>query len=261
MRRRPLLLLLLAAITLSACKSPPDESNPSETTNTAENQSEPAPSEPTTDDRAEERRTMVRRQLAGRDITDERVLEAMRAVPRHRFVPPRWQSSAYADSPLPIGHDQTISQPYIVAAMTQALDLSPDQKVLEIGTGSGYQAAILAELAGEVFSIEIVCDLAERAREALEAQGYDNLTIRCGDGYKGWPDQAPFDRIIVTAAPPNIPQALVDQLKPGGRMVLPVGERLQALKVLRKNPDGTVEEAELMKVRFVPMVRGEETGE
>ena len=261
MRHRLLVLSLIGLLALSGCKSPPDDSNPPEAANTAEPQSESAPSDPMAVARAEERRTMVRRQLAARDINDEKVLRAMRQVPRHRFVPERWQSRAYADSPLPIGHGQTISQPYIVAAMTQALDLSPDHKVLEIGTGSGYQAAILGEIAGEIYSIEIVCQLADRARKTLDALEYDNISIRCADGYKGWPEHAPFDRIIVTAAPPEIPRALVDQLKPGGRMILPVGERLQALKVLRKNEDGTVEQVELMKVRFVPMVHGEDADE
>ena len=198
---------------------------------------------------------MVREQIAGRDVSDNQVLETMRTVPRHRFVPEEWRSMAYVDRPLPIGHDQTISQPYIVALMTATLDVREDHRILEIGTGSGYQAAVLGECGAEVYSIEIICELAERARKTLEQQGYDNVHVTCGDGYEGWPEQAPFDRIIVTAAPPEIPDALVDQLAPGGRMVVPVGERIQKLEVLEKSEAGEVERTELMPVRFVPMVR------
>jgi protein-L-isoaspartate(D-aspartate) O-methyltransferase len=209
---------------------------------------------------AERREQMVQEQLIGRDIDDERVLDAMRAVPRHEFVLRRHRLHAYGDNPLPIGHDQTISQPYIVAKMTQTLRPSPEDKVLEIGTGSGYQAAVLSTLVGHVYTIEIVCPLAEDARKDLAKTGLsENVTVRCGDGYKGWPEQAPFDKIIVTAAPPDIPGALVEQLAPGGRMVLPVGERLQQLKVIEKGEDGKLREEALLPVRFVPMIRSEES--
>ena len=211
-----------------------------------------------TDPHARRRRRMVQRQIAGRDIADERVLEAMRTVPRHRFVPERLRSRAYSDRPLPIGHDQTISQPYIVALMTSTLYLRPEHRVLEIGTGSGYQAAILGEMGADVYSIEIVCELARQARRRLQQQGYDHVRVICGDGYEGWPEHAPFDRIVVTAAPPEIPEALVEQLAPGGRMVLPVGDRVQQLKVVRKSEDGSIETTELMPVRFVPMVHGDD---
>ncbi|MFB6264322.1 MAG: protein-L-isoaspartate(D-aspartate) O-methyltransferase [Bradymonadaceae bacterium] len=207
---------------------------------------------------AKRRRRMVRQQLKGRDITDKRVLDAMRTVPRHRFVLPRWRSRAYADSPLPIGHGQTISQPYIVAYMTQVLDVRKGHEVFEVGTGSGYQAAILAELGAEVYSVEIVCELAKRARKTLKSQGYDNVHVRCGDGYEGWPEHAPFDRIILTAAPDELPDTLVDQLARGGRLVAPVGEHVQELRVVRKKEDGSVVETDLKKVRFVPMVHGDE---
>jgi len=207
-----------------------------------------------------EREQMVRRDLQsgifGRErITDERVLEAMRAVPRHRFVPLALQNDAYKDTPLPIGHDQTISQPYIVALMTQLLEPRPGDVVLEVGTGSGYQAAVLAEIVDRVYTIEIVRPLGERAREALEDTGYDNVFVRIGDGYQGWPNHAPFDAIIVTAAPEHVPQPLIDQLKPGGRMVIPVGERYgtQELRLLTKREDGALDERVIEAVRFVPM--------
>ena len=199
-----------------------------------------------------ERRRMVRDQMAARDIADPRVLAAMREVPRHQFVPTGIRSQAYTDHPLPIGHDQTISQPYVVAFMTQALELEGDEKVLEIGTGSGYQAAVLAELCRQVYTIEIVDELAARAEQTLDQLGYDNVHVRAGDGYQGWPDQAPFDAIIVTAAPPEVPEPLVEQLATGGRMVIPVGERLQNLQVLIKTEDG-IEQQQVMPVRFVPM--------
>jgi protein-L-isoaspartate(D-aspartate) O-methyltransferase len=207
---------------------------------------------------SEARRRMIDEQLRSRGIRDERVLAAMGEVPRHLFVPPADQASAYADTPLPIGHGQTISQPYIVGFMTEALQLEPSHKVLEIGTGSGYQAAILGKLAGEVYTIELVPELAERARAALAAQGFDNVHVRAGDGYQGWPEHAPFDRIMVTAAPEDVPQALVDQLAPGGRMVVPVGPQFgdQELRILTKTPDGIVTERSL-PVRFVPMIKKE----
>ena len=201
---------------------------------------------------AERRARMVRDQMAGRDITDPRVLAAMRKIPRHRFVPAGVRSQAYADHPLPIGHDQTISQPYVVAFMTQALELEGDEKVLEIGTGSGYQAAVLAELCRQVYTIEIVDELAARAEQTLDQLGYDNVHVRAGDGYQGWPDQAPFDAIIVTAAPPEVPEPLVEQLATGGRMVIPVGELYQDLHLIERNAEG-FERQKVLPVRFVPM--------
>jgi protein-L-isoaspartate(D-aspartate) O-methyltransferase len=198
------------------------------------------------------RQRMVDQQIAARDIRDRRVLEAMRTVPRHEFVPDDMRASAYADSPLPIGYDQTISQPYIVAFMTEALQLSPTDRVLEIGTGSGYQAAILGVLVKEVYTIEIVEPLAERARKTLTALGHTNVNVRAGNGYLGWPEQAPFDRIMVTAAPDEVPQALIDQLKVGGLMAIPVGVGVQELRILRKTKTG-LETLRTLPVRFVPM--------
>ena len=200
-----------------------------------------------------ERAAMVNTQLRARGIRDPAVLAVMERVPRHTFVPPEWRDRAYDDSPLPIGAGQTISQPYVVAYMTEALGVKPDQAVLEIGTGSGYQAAVLAELAREVYTIEIVPELAERARATLEAEGYNNVKVREGNGYLGWPERAPFSRIIVTAAPPEIPQALIDQLAVGGRMVLPVGTDTQEIAIVTRTTDGVREERTL-PVRFVPMV-------
>ena len=176
-----------------------------------------------------ERERMVHRQIAARGVRDPRVLRALREVPRERFVPDDVRELAFEDSPLPIGHGQTISQPYIVAYMTEALALEGDEKVLEIGTGSGYQAAVLAELVPEVFTIEIVAPIAERARETLVELGYDNVHVRAGDGYRGWPEEAPFDAIILTAAPEEVPEPLLEQLAVGGRMILPLGGGSQEL--------------------------------
>jgi protein-L-isoaspartate(D-aspartate) O-methyltransferase len=197
---------------------------------------------------------MVDNQLRGRGISDARVLAAMRSVPRERFVPPAVSSQAYADHPLPIGYGQTISQPYIVAYMSETLQVSKSSKVLEIGTGSGYQAAVLGELAGEVYSIEIVPELADRARQTLDAMGYQNIHVRTGDGYRGWPEEAPFDRIMVTAAPDHVPQPLVDQLATGGRLVIPVGRTEQDLLLITRTPTGVVQRRTI-PVRFVPLVR------
>ena len=199
-----------------------------------------------------QRAAMVDHQLHARDIRAARVLEAMRRVPRHVFVPESQRADAYEDRPLPIGHGQTISQPYIVAFMTQALDVRATDRVLEIGTGSGYQAAVLYELAKEVYTIEIVTPLAERARETLTVLGYRNVHVRAGNGYLGWPEQAPFDRVIVTAAPEEVPPALVDQLNAGGLMAIPVGGIDQELRILRKNTAG-LETLQTLPVRFVPM--------
>jgi protein-L-isoaspartate(D-aspartate) O-methyltransferase len=199
---------------------------------------------------------MVRDQIAARGIKADRVLAALSQVPRHEFVPLSQRSLAYEDGPLPIGHGQTISQPYIVAFMTEALEPQPADRVLEIGTGSGYQAAVLAGLVAEVFSIEIVGPLAHRAKADLERLGYGNVQVRLGDGYQGWPEAAPFDAIIVTCAPEQVPEALVNQLKLGGRMIVPVGPSngVQELYRLRKHPAGMEIQA-VLPVRFVPMVQ------
>lgn len=203
------------------------------------------------------REAMVETQIAARGVRDPDVLRAMKKVPRHLFVPEDIRDHAYEDRALPVGYGQTISQPYVVAAMTEALQARPGMKVLEIGTGTGYQAAILAEMGLKVFTIEIIPELARSARERLEKLGYRGITVIEGDGYKGYPQEAPFDRIIVTAAPPEVPQALKEQLAVGGRLVIPVGEYDQDLIVLEKKPDGFVS-SYLFPVRFVPMVRGRE---
>lgn len=199
------------------------------------------------------RENMVREQIGARGVRDARVLAAMRKVPRHLFVPAEMVPSAYADQPLPIGHGQTISQPYIVAFMTEALEIRPRDRVLEIGTGSGYQAAVLAELAAEVYSMEIVEPLGKEVALRLRELGYSRIKLRIGDGYRGWPEAAPFDAIMVTAAPDHVPPALVDQLAPGGRLVLPVGRFFQQLIRIRRTPLG-IKQEELLPVRFVPMV-------
>ncbi len=199
------------------------------------------------------RSRMVEQQLCSRDITDSLVLAAMARVPRHRFVPEVHRAMSYSDTPLPIGHNQTISQPYIVALMTQLALPRPGARALDIGTGSGYQAAVLAELVGQVYGIEIICPLAEQAKARLERLGYTNVEVRCGDGYRGWPQQAPFDIIILAAAPDHIPEPLVEQLAPGGRLVLPVGRFFQDLLVVEKEEDGTTRQWRAIPVRFVPM--------
>jgi protein-L-isoaspartate(D-aspartate) O-methyltransferase len=198
---------------------------------------------------------MVRDQLSGpgRAITNTRVLAAMRKVPRHQFVPERYRSQAYEDAPLPIGYGQTISQPYVVAFMTEQLDPKPTDRVLEIGTGSGYQAALLAELVAEVYTIEIIGPLAQRAETDLKRLGYKNVTVRAGDGYKGWPEAAPFDAIIVTCAPENVPQPLVEQLKDGGRMIIPVGPAGNQELVLLRKQGNRLEKRATLPVSFVPM--------
>ena len=199
-----------------------------------------------------ERRRMVDEQLRSRDIRSTWVLDAMLRVPRHLFVPEPQRAWAYSDSPLPIGHGQTISQPYIVAFMTQALDLAPGHRVLEVGTGSGYQAAVLGALVKDVYTIEIVPPLAERARKTLAALGLSNIQVRTGNGYLGWPEHAPYDRIMVTAAPDEVPPALLQQLKIGGLMAIPVGTVRQELRILRRTVTGT-ETRSTLPVRFVPM--------
>ena len=204
-------------------------------------------------DRARER--MVRNQIEARGVRDARVLEAMRRVPRHLFVPEALRPAAYEDHPLPIGHEQTISQPFIVAWMSEALQVTPRSRVLEIGTGSGYQAAVLAHIVAEVYTIEIVAPLAESARRTFETLGYTNVHAKHGDGYVGWPEHAPFDAVIVTAAPEEIPQPLIDQLRVGGRLVVPVGgPGVQQMTVITKGTDGVTRD-ERMPVRFVPLIR------
>jgi|SRR6185436_15494021 len=208
------------------------------------------------DREAEKRHSMVELQIRQRGITEPRVLAAMEAVPRHLFVPAPQRTSAYSDTPLPIGQGQTISQPYMVARMTELLGVGPGAKVLEIGTGSGYQSAVLSEVVGpkgSVYTIEIVALLGIQARRTLEEQGYRNVHFRIGDGYQGWREEAPFDAIIVTAAPPEVPKPLLDQLKVGGRIVLPLGEVWQELQVLTKRGDGTFDRQKVLPVRFVPM--------
>jgi len=202
-----------------------------------------------------ERRRMVHEQLSssGYGITNERVLAAMGKVPRHEFVPADLRPRAYDDGPLPIGYGQTISQPYIVAYMTEKLEPKPTDRVLEIGTGSGYQAAVLAELTKEVYTIEIVNELAQRAGAGLKRLGYTNICVHAGDGYQGWPEAAPFDAIIVTCAPEQVPQPLVDQLKEGGRMIIPVGPGWDQNLVLLLKQSGRLEKHAVLPVRFVPM--------
>jgi protein-L-isoaspartate(D-aspartate) O-methyltransferase len=206
---------------------------------------------------ATERERMVAGQIAARDVGDARVLAAMRDVPRHLFVPDGLQAQAYDDRPLPIGHGQTISQPYIVALMTQLARPGPGDRALEVGTGSGYQAAVLSRLVSHVYTIELLDPLAREAEQRLKALGYTNVTPRTGDGYAGWPEAAPFDIIIVTAAPDHVPAALVDQLKPGGRLVLPVGPvgDVQELQLIEKDSAGLTRTTRVAPVRFVPLVR------
>lgn len=199
-----------------------------------------------------QREGMVISQIESRGVKDTLVLKAMRKVPRHLFVFESLRNVAYTDGPLPIGESQTISQPYIVALMTELLGLKGGEKVLEIGTGSGYQAAILAEIASEVYSIEIIKTLADRSESTLNSMEYENITIRCGDGYQGWEEHAPFDGIIVTAAPDHIPQPLVDQLKAGAKLVIPVGDLFQELLVVTKTEKG-IKKQGVIPVRFVPM--------
>ena len=205
-----------------------------------------------TDTFARAREAMVAEQIVARAIRDPATLRALAKVPRHRFVPSRYEHEAYGDHPLPIGHGQTISQPYIVAFMTEALGLKGGEKVLEVGTGSGYQAAVLAEIAAQVYTIEIVEPLAREAETRLGGLGYENVHVRAGDGYAGWPEAAPFDGILVTAAAPRIPEPLKQQLRDGGRLVVPVGEGVQELTVVTRKGD-TFREERLLPVRFVPM--------
>jgi protein-L-isoaspartate(D-aspartate) O-methyltransferase len=237
----PRFWISLATLMCLACKSEPT------VTKTATRGQVVAP-----DSFISARATMVERQLRVRDIEAPAVLSAMAKVERHRFVPAAVRHLAYDDHPLPIASGQTISQPYIVAYMTQAADIAPTDKVLEIGTGSGYQAAVLGELAREVYTIEIIPGLADSARAILTALGYKNVHVKAGNGYLGWPEHAPFDAIVVTAAPDEVPQALVDQLAVGGKMVIPVGASVQEMMIIEKTP-GFVIERKTIPVRFVPM--------
>ena len=206
-------------------------------------------------DFAAERQQMVQQQLIARGVNNERVLAAMAKVPREEFIPADSHAVSYEDGPLPIGYGQTISQPYIVAFMTEKLRLKPSDRVLEIGTGSGYQAAILAELVAEVYTIEIVEPLGKNAEATLQRLNYKNVHVRVGDGYSGWPEHAPFDAIIVTCAPDHVPQQLTEQLKDGGRMVIPVGERFAQQLYLLEKRNGQLKESATLPVRFVPMAR------
>lgn len=232
-------LLLLAALTFGSCGGPALQ-----TDSISEGEQE------------RRRQAMVEEQLASRDITSRPVLRAMSRVPRHLFLPEPLRGQAYRDGPLPIGHGQTISQPYIVALMTQHLQIKKGQKVLEIGTGSGYQAAVLAEMGAEVFTIEIIPELARQAEQILSRLEYGNVHVRAGDGYAGWPQEAPFDAIIVTAAPEELPQPLAEQLAEGGRLIIPVGPTygVQSLLLYRKK-EGKMVKTDLGAVRFVPFTR------
>jgi len=234
------------------CQGCPQEKNQSTSSSETKGSAEMAKKSPE-DLFAKRREEMVKTQIEARGVKDPLTLQAMRKVPRHLLVPEKFWGEAYNDYPLPIGSGQTISQPYIVAFMTEQLALKGGEKVLEIGTGSGYQAAVLAEIAGEVYTIEIICALANSAQEKLNEMGYKNISVKCADGYQGWPEKAPFDAIIVTAAPGKIPEPLLDQLKPGGRMIIPVGEYAQELILVKKKPDGAIEKQAVLPVRFVPM--------
>jgi protein-L-isoaspartate(D-aspartate) O-methyltransferase len=212
---------------------------------------------PPPQDRAAHRKEMVEQQIRDRDVRNERVLNVMAKVPRHEFVAAEFRDRAYGDHPLPIGHGQTISQPYIVAFMTEAIDPKPEQRVLEIGTGSGYQAAVLAELVKEVYTIELVGALAEESKTRLKRLGYKNIHVRAGDGYKGWPNAAPFDAVVVTCGADHVPEPLFEQLKPGGRMIIPVksDDGDQVLRLITKGAKGERHMRDLLPVRFVPLRR------
>ena len=210
---------------------------------------------PTVTDFAAQRQRMVEQQLKPRGIRDERVLAAMAKVPREEFIPEDARADAYEDGALPIGYDQTISQPYVVAFMTEQLRPRPSDRVLEIGSGSGYQAAVLAEIVADVYTMDIVEPLAKTAEATLQRLGYKNVHIKVGDGYKGWPEEASFDAIIVTCAPEKVPQPLIDQLKDAGRMIIPVGERFAQQLYLLEKKNGQLKESVTLRVRFVPMLR------
>lgn len=245
-------IIMMAFTWTSACGEAPESGTPTGKSAGRTQATNDAP-QVAEEDFRQQRELMVEKQLVARDIVEQRVLEAMRTVPRHKFVSPQFRRVAYSDSALPIAHGQTISQPYIVALMTQLVRPSPQSKALDIGTGSGYQAAVLAELVGEVYSIEIIEPLAKSAKTRLERLGYKNIQVKHGDGYRGWPKEAPFDMIIVAAAPDHVPPALVEQLKPGGRLVIPTGKYFQSLLLFEKAADGTVSEQNIAPVAFVPM--------
>jgi protein-L-isoaspartate(D-aspartate) O-methyltransferase len=238
-------LLTLIALASACRSSPPGEASAADS----------VPPQESTYERA--RQEMVARQIEARGVTHEGVRRAMRDVPRHEFVPYQYGELAYDDRPLPIGYRQTISQPYVVALMTELLAPEPGDRVLEVGTGSGYQAAVAAELVAELYSIELIPELAASASERLRRLGYDNVQVRAGDGYLGWPEHAPFDGILVTAGADHVPEPLVDQLAVGGRMVIPVGDTQadQVLRVLEKRPDGSIDSRDVVPVRFVPLLR------
>jgi protein-L-isoaspartate(D-aspartate) O-methyltransferase len=244
-------IAVLLVMLLASCTEVSERSAATDQPQSRETSQQPHEAE--ADINSEQRQRMVAEQLAARDIIHRRVLDAMGRIPRHKFVPVTVRNRAYQDSPLPIGDRQTISQPYIVALMTQLVDPQRHHKALDIGTGSGYQAAVLAELVKNVYSIEIIESLASDARKRLQTMGYQNINVRHGDGYHGWESEAPFDMIIVAAAPDHIPQALVEQLAPGGKMVIPVGKYFQTLLLIEKKPDGSVVQSEVAPVRFVPM--------
>lgn len=245
--RVALRLALLGLLSIGSCDWTAQQSSSDKPNNSGES------AETEMDDYEQHRKRMISRHLAARDITDDRVLKAMESVPRHLFVPAHLRDQAYRDSPLPIGSGQTISQPYIVALMTQLAQPQPGDIALDVGTGSGYQAAVLAELVEQVFSIEIVQPLADEAAKRLAQLGYDDVQVRHGDGYEGWKSEAPFDLIVLAAAPDHVPPELIKQLAGGGRMVLPVGDRYQKLIVLEKDDEGNVTRKEIAPVRFVPM--------
>ena len=244
--------VLASVLVVGACAGPDSDEEPALEMSTHDDRSAQA-EEPAEDPFARDRARMVRTQLRARDIRDHRVLDAMGRVPRHQFVGPAWRDVAYADEPQPLEHGQTISQPYIVALMTQLAQPKPTDKALDVGTGSGYQAAVLSELCDKVYSIEIVESLSRSARARLERLGYDNVEVRHGDGYGGWLQHAPFDLIILAAAPDHVPQPLVDQLAPTGRLVLPVGDWSQMLMVIEKQKDGGTRTMRIAPVAFVPM--------
>jgi protein-L-isoaspartate(D-aspartate) O-methyltransferase len=261
--RIALIIALLGCELLTSCKKKstpmdiPAHNNISSPQNTATKPDESAWLRPRSLERAAERNQMVEHIRRVYGLDNPAVLEALKNVPRHWFVPESRQSLAYSDTPLPIGYDQTISQPFIVAYMTSLLELTPDKKVLEVGTGSGYQAAVLAELTPHVYTIEIIEPLARTTREKLKQLGYETIEVKIGDGYQGWHRHQPFDAMIVTCAPDHVPQPLLDQLKPGGRIVIPVGDifRVQNLVLIRKDREGNINRESLMPVRFVPLIR------
>ena len=245
--------LLTVFLFVTAVFAEPNQT-PADANNSKTVVSRPEHKHPAFAERVKEREEMVAEQIAARDIKDPNVLAAMRIVPRHAFVPENVQRAAYADHPLPIGYGQTISQPYIVALMTELLGVGAGQRVLEVGTGSGYQAAVLAEIAREVWTVEIIKSLSLQARSILDSLGFANIHYRVGDGSGGWPESAPFDAIMVTAAAARMPESLEGQLGPGGRMIVPVGTYLQELFLVRREEKGLTRER-LLAVRFVPLVK------